>query len=260
MKRISLLLALATLTCVSAQVYADESHTVTPSATPASKEWVLEQLAQIQSAQGQQRTQVQQLAQAQSTLEQQLAQVQSTTVTSLTATDWTNLCPTAQSIDSATGCTPNCTGAQHAACTKLLAATELEDQTLLSSVAPTGLSVFRLTLLPTFNNTGPTFINNSLTNNVRCQTFTVRGTLLNNLNDNFLLSTSIAETQFQTNTAGVDLSVNVGTSLNLLLESAPTAGSQRLNQQYYIACLSYTTTANVATNVNMDGTLIINWS
>jgi hypothetical protein len=141
----------------------------------------------------------------------------------------------------------------------LLTATELEDQTLLSSTAATGLSVFRLTVLPTFNNNAPVFSNNSNTNSIRCQTFTVRGTLLNNLNDNFLLGSS-TEANFQTDSAGVDLSNNTSTSSNQLLANAPSSGSQRSNQQYYIACMSYTTTNNVATNVNMDGTLSITWT
>ena len=199
------------------------------------------------------------IAQSQATLEKQLAQIQSTVGPTLTATDWTSLCPQGQSIDSSTGCTPNCQGAQKTACTKLLAATELEDQTMLSNTAPTGLSVFRLTVDTSFADNAPTYTNATTTNNVRCQTFTVRGTLLNNLNDNYLLPSS-AQVEFQQYTAGVDLGIPSSTSNNALLANAPNAGSQRLNQQYYVACMSYTTTANVATNVNMDGGLSITWS
>jgi hypothetical protein len=233
MKRISLLLVLGTLTSASAQAYTNKSHTVTGPTHPASQEWVLEQIARVQST---------------------------VAGLTLTATDWTNLCPQGQSLDRSTGCTPNCTGAQQPACAKMLAVTELEDQTLLSSTAPTGLRVFRLTVLPSFTNNAPTFSNVSSINSVRCQTFTVRGTLLNNLNDNFLLSSS-AEANYQTNTAGVDLSINTITSGNQLLENAPSSGSQRLNQQYYVACLSYTITSNIATNTNTDGsTLSITWT
>jgi hypothetical protein len=234
MKSISLLLAFGALTLGSAQSYADKSH-LGKASTPASKEWVLEQLAQTQST------------------------LESTLASKLTAADWTNLCLPGQSIDSTTGCTPNCAGAQKAACTKMLGITELEDQTLLSSTAPTGLSVFRLTVQPTFANNAPVFNNGSSNNSIRCQTFTVKGTLLNNQNDNFLLNSS-TEANYQQYTAGVDLSVFTSTAANNLLERSPNDGAQRLNQRYYVACMAYTTLSNVATNVNMDGTLSITWT
>ncbi len=237
MKKYYLLIGASLLS--SGLAFADaKSKAHAPEANPASREWVLEQLQALQ---------------------QKLESEISTSTSALAAADWLSLCPAGQSIDSTTGCTPNCQGAQSAACTKLLNVTELQDQTLLSSTAPTGLSVFRLTVSPSFNNNAPTITNGSNNNNIRCQTFTMRGTLLNNLNDNFAAASS-SEANFQQYTAGVDLSVNTTAGNNQLLSQAPNSGAQRLNQQYYVACMSYTISGNTATNVNMDNTLSITWS
>jgi len=227
MNKIYLFLAMSTIAFISAQANAAATH-------PASKEWVLEQLKGLQTSSG-------------------------SSGSFLSTTDWTNLCPQGQSIDSTTGCTPNCNGAQKTACAKVVTTTEVEDQTLLSRTAATGLTVFRLTVNPTFANTAPTFENGSNSNNVRCQTFTLHGTLLNNQNDNFLLNSS-TEANYQQFSAGVDLSPNVASNDNQLLAVSPGSGAQRQNQQYYVICMAYTVNSNIATNVNMDSTLTITWT
>jgi len=229
----------------SALVFADSATNPQAAPNPVSQEWVLQQLQTLQAE-----------------LRGEISTASSTTAAAsvLSATDWLNLCPGGQTIDSTTGCTPNCQGTQSSACTKILNVTEIQDQTLVSSTAATGLSVFRLTVLPTYTNNAPTIVNGSNTNNIRCQTYTVRGTLLNNLNDNFAISASSSEANFQQYTAGVDLAPNIATSNNQLLSTAPNSGAQRTNQQYYVVCMSYTISSNTATNVNMDNTLTISWS
>lgn len=117
----------------------------------------------------------------------------------------------------------------------------------------------RLTITPNLVNTGPDYINTLGSNYIRCQVFTATGRLQTDQNPNQNNMGGGVTSSMQVNTAGVDL--GPGTSITgsgqSFLLTAPASGAQRLNQQYYVACMSFTVASNIATNVNMDNALSV---